>query len=86
MGDHELTLYYSPMCPYCIRVRYFLSRQGITVPEKNTQRDPDAHRELIEVGGKGQVPALMIDGAILYESNDIIRWFKQHQAQPTGDR
>lgn len=59
-----------------------MSKNNIAVPEKDTSRDPDARRELIEAGGKGQVPALMIDGQVLYESNDIIQWFKQNVVQP----
>lgn len=82
MSQQELVLYHAAYCPYCIRVRHFMSKNNISVPEKDTSRNPDARRELIEAGGKGQVPALMIDGHVLYESNDIIQWFKQNVVQP----
>ena len=65
MSKQELVLYYSPYCLYCIRVRRFMSKNNISVPEKDTSRDSNARRELIEAGGKGQVPALMIDGQML---------------------
>ena len=81
MSNRELTLYHYIMCPYCMRVRRYLSRHGIAVAQKNVRRDPAARRQLIEAGGKGQVPALMIDGEVLYESNDIIRWFERNMVQ-----
>ena len=84
MGDRELTLYHYTMCPYCMRVRRFLAAHDVTVTEKNIRRDPAARRELIEAGGKSQVPALMIDGDVLYESNEIIRWFEQNVIQTDG--
>ena len=84
MNNQGLMLYYSPYCQYCIRVRRFMSQNDISVPEKDISRDSNARRELIEAGGKGQVPALMIDGQVLYESNDIIQWFKQNVLE-TGE-
>ncbi len=81
MSQNELVLYHTLLCPYCVRVRRFLSANNISIPEKDTLMDPSARRELIEAGGKGQVPALMIDGQVLYESNDIIEWVKQNVMQ-----
>ncbi len=81
MNQHELMLYHNVMCPYCVRVRRFLSANNVVIPEKDTLLNPSARRELIEAGGKGQVPALMIDGEVLYESNDIIEWVKKNVMQ-----
>jgi glutaredoxin 3 len=81
MSQKELVLYQNPICPYCVRVRQFFSANNISIPEKNTLMDPRARRELIEMGGKSQVPALMIDGQILYESSDIIAWVKENVLQ-----
>jgi len=73
-----LTLYHFMACPYCQRVRDFLAKEGITVPMKNTQENPAFRQELIDLGGKSQVPCLVIDGKALYESLDIIEWFKKY--------
>lgn len=83
MDQHELVLYQYDMCPFCHMVRSFLDANGLEIPIKDTLMDPDARRELIELGGKGQVPALSIDGQILYESNDIIDWLGEHLLSPT---
>jgi len=34
--------------------------------------------ELIKIGGKSQVPCLVINGRALYESQDIIKWFDEN--------
>lgn len=76
---NELTLYHFESCPFCRRVRDFLSMNDINVEMKDTLADPVARRELMRLGGKTQVPALRIgEDEILYESSDIIQWFSDH--------
>ncbi len=74
----QLTLYYFNSCPFCRLVREYLARNNISVPMKNIQEDPAAREELTRIGGKSQVPCLIIDGKALYESLDIIEWFKKN--------
>ena len=81
MNQHNLVLYHFASCPYCLRVRRFLSANNLSVPEKDILLDPTARRELVEAGGSSQVPALMIDGEVLYESTDIIQWFARNFVQ-----
>lgn len=74
----QLTLYHFDGCPYCQRVKDFMKQKGISIPMKDTHQDPEAKEELIRIGGKLQVPCLTIDGKALYESLDIIDWFKKN--------
>ena len=76
--NHELVLYVMTGCPYCIKVKRFLTDNGVTIPERNISTDADAERTLIAVGGKRQVPCLFIDGKPLYESSDIIAWVQEN--------
>ena len=69
----ELTLYGRRTCPYCLRVISHIQNRGVDIPLCDTS-DPDNRSRLIEIGGKGQVPCLVIDGAPMYESGDIISW------------
>jgi len=78
MKQHELALYQYDACPFCARVRYFLDEHAVSIPIKDTLLDPAARQELIQIGGKGQVPCLVIDGEPLYESNDIIQWVQDN--------
>ena len=65
-------------CPFCYRVRRFLQSAGIEMEIRDTLRDPAAHAELVEGGGRGTVPCLRIargdDVRWLYESADIIEY------------
>jgi len=75
---NHLTLYYKPTCPYCQKVLGFMDQNGISVPLKNREETPQIRQELVDIGGKPQVPCLIIDGKALYESDDIIQWFKKN--------
>lgn len=74
----DLTLYYQEYCPYCRKVLNFMDAEDIHLNLKNVQEKPENRQELIKKGGKSQVPALEIDGKIMYESNDIIQWLKEN--------
>lgn len=67
-------LYYKPTCPYCNKVRAYMADNGIELPLRDIDSDPEARAELERVGGKVQVPCLFIDGKPMYESDDIIAY------------
>ncbi len=69
-------LYYKPTCPYCVKVLRFMQGAGIECEMRNTL-EPGIAEELIAIGGKRQVPCLVIDGQALYESDDIIAYMKE---------
>jgi glutathione S-transferase len=73
-----LTLYHFESCPFCQKVRRFIKEHGMTIPEKDIKLDSAARDELIGIGGKAQVPCLVIDGVALYESGDIITWLEEN--------
>ena len=72
----ELMLYYFPSCPYCRLVLDCLDRLDLEIPMRDIHSEPGARDDLIEIGGKGQVPCLVIDGKPLYESGDVVRWLE----------
>ena len=72
----KLMLYYFPSSPYCRVVLDCLERLDLEIPMRDIQSEPGARDELMEIGGKGQVPCLVIDGKPLYESADVIRWLE----------
>jgi glutaredoxin 3 len=74
----ELILYHFEGCPYCSRVKDHLARNNIKIPWRDIHANPAYREELVALGGKAQVPCLMIDGKPLYESLDIIEWFKKN--------
>ena len=71
----KLILYISHRCPFCQKVLGYMEQKRIEVPWKDTS-DLSNRQELIRIGGKKQIPCLVMDGKALYESNDIINWFE----------
>jgi len=73
-------LYQYDGCPFCSLVRRFLDEAGIEIEVRDTLRDPEAFRELVQGGGSATVPCLRIvtGGATrwLYESRDIIEYLE----------
>jgi len=71
-----MELFYYPECPYCHKVRQYLAEHNIELPLLNAHEPENAQR-LRELGGKIQVPALLYeDGAVMYESDDIIAFLE----------
>ncbi|WP_286266185.1 glutaredoxin family protein [Thalassotalea atypica] len=76
----HLSLYQLAACPFCVKVRRALKRQGIEMPIVDIKANQGAPREeLLKGGGKAKVPCLRIDNGKegvtwMYESNDIINY------------
>jgi len=71
----QLTLFFRPTCPYSQKVLNYMKQNNITLPLKDISNESN-RQELIQVGGKQQIPCLIIDGKAMYESDDIIAWLK----------
>lgn len=86
-----LTLYYKPTCPYCQRVLGEAESLGVKMDLKDVSADETIKDELIEKGGKRQVPFLVdTDRDVsMYESGDIVAYLEEHyqtaEAAHTGD-
>lgn len=75
----DLELFKFDSCPFCVKVLATIRQLGVEgIRLRDTMREPAANAELIERGGKRQVPCLFIDGEALYESGDIVAWLRQH--------
>ena len=80
----ELVLYKFDRCPYCRRAMAAIDELGLQVSYKDTRQNPHFREELIQKGGKSQVPCLFINGTPLYESRDIIRSLKAYVERQTS--
>lgn len=72
----EYKLFVGTACPHCRKVENFMEENNIEIQIVNINENRDAMKELIEKGGKRQVPCLFHDGKYMYESNDIIEFLK----------
>ncbi|MBR1829758.1 MAG: glutathione S-transferase N-terminal domain-containing protein [Atopobiaceae bacterium] len=78
MGPTDnLELYYRNFCGYSRKVLDYMEEHGITMTTHCLQTEEGAEQRLVELGGKAQVPCLIIDGKALYESDDIIAYLAE---------
>ena len=77
-----LKLYQFQQCPFCVRTRRNIRRLGLNIETRDARNDPKWHNELVNEGGRYQVPSLRIDNGgenveWLYESKNIIQYLDQ---------
>lgn len=78
----SMKLYHFKQCPFCVKTRRTIHRLGLNIEIRDARNDPKWNQELIEEGGKYQVPCLRVvngDGSVewMYESNNINRYLDQ---------
>lgn len=81
----SLKLYQFQQCPFCVKTRRRIRGLGLNIETRDARNDPRWQAELVEQGGRYQVPCLRIDkgdGTIewLYESKRIIQYLDQRFA------
>jgi len=81
-----LSLYYKESCPFCQRVMQMADNLGVAFDLKDIEDDAVLTAELIEKGGKRQVPYLIDTDkdVAMYESNDIIEYIRDNYANPVA--
>ena len=72
-------IYQFKQCPFCVKTRRSIRRQGLNIETREARNDPQWNSELINEGGKYQVPCLRLikdDGSTqwMYGSDDIIQY------------
>ena len=79
--DETLALYYTPTCPFCVRVLRVIDELGIDVELRNVWEDPQHRTDLVEARGRATVPVLRCTSAEkdrwMPESADIIRYLRE---------
>lgn len=78
----ELSLYHTTTCWFCGKVRQTISDLGIEIELHDIAASSSRRQELVQGGGKAQVPCLRIaqpDGRVewRYESADICRYLSE---------
>ena len=81
-----IKMYQFAQCPFCVKTRRNIRRLGLNIELRDARNDPQWHNELINQGGKYQVPCLRLvkaDGSSewMYGSDDIIQYLDQRFGQ-----
>jgi len=69
MADKKVVIYSTPTCPYCHRVKEYLSRKGIPYTDIDVAQDREKAKEMIQKSGQMSVPVIIIDGEIVVGFN-----------------
>ncbi|MDE2041328.1 MAG: glutaredoxin family protein [Patescibacteria group bacterium] len=63
--SHNVTVYSTPTCPYCVLAKDYLKGKGVAFKDVNVASDHTAAREMVMKSGQMGVPVIDIDGNIL---------------------
>lgn len=63
--DKNITVYSTPTCPFCIRVKQFLKDNNVKFSDIDVSSDSEKADEMIKKSGQMGVPVIEIDGAIV---------------------
>jgi glutaredoxin len=77
-----LSLYHTPFCPYCERVRSTARRLGLDLELRDIDESSDRRKELVTATGRQSVPCLRIereDGTVewMHESEEIAAYLEE---------
>jgi glutaredoxin 3 len=61
----SVTVYSTPTCPYCVRVKQFLKENNISYLDFDVSADQQKAQEMIDKSGQMGVPVVEIDGKII---------------------
>lgn len=64
-NNHNVIVYSTPTCPYCIMAKDYLKNKGIDFKDVNVALDHSGAREMIEKSGQMGVPVVEIDDQIV---------------------
>ena len=78
----NMALYQFQQCPFCVKTRRQIRRLALNIESRDARNDPQWNQELINDGGKYQVPCLKImaaDGSVqwMYESTEINQYLDE---------
>ena len=78
----SMKLYQFRQCPFCVKTRRSIRRLGLNIELRDARNDPQWQSELVNEGGRYQVPCLRLveaDGGSewLYGSDNIVGYLER---------
>jgi glutaredoxin-like YruB-family protein len=62
---HNIKVYSTPTCPYCIRAKDYLKQKNVTFQNIDVSTDKAGLDEMVKVSGQMGVPVIIVDGQIV---------------------
>lgn len=64
-SSHNVTIYSTPTCPYCVYAKRFFTEKGVPFTDIDVSKDMEKAREMVAKSGQMGVPVVDIDGTVL---------------------
>lgn len=61
----EVTVYTTPTCPWCQRLKSYLSEKGVPYQEVDVAADVESARQLMDVSGQRSVPVTTVGDQVI---------------------
>jgi glutaredoxin 3 len=68
-----ITIYTTPLCPYCVRAKRLLTAKGASFEEIDVMMDPDQRRKMEERSGRHTVPQIFFADTHIGGCDDLYR-------------
>lgn len=65
MKNHNVTVYSTPTCPYCVYAKEYFKKNNVEFKDVDVSRDRASAEEMVRKSGQMGVPVIDIDGKIL---------------------
>jgi glutaredoxin 3 len=65
MKNHNVIVYSTPTCPYCVYAKAYFKSKGVTFEDIDVSKDREKGQEMVQKSGQMGVPVIDIDGKIL---------------------
>lgn len=69
MNAKNVTVYSTPTCPYCVRVKEYLTKKGVVYRDLNVAVDRAAAHEMVQKSGQMGVPVIVVDDRVVIGFN-----------------
>ncbi|MDQ1660155.1 MAG: mycoredoxin [Blastococcus sp.] len=81
--EAAVTMYTTPWCGYCVRLKKLMQREGIAFAEVDIEAVPDAAELVMQAnGGNRTVPTLVFAGGVALTNPSIDQVKAQLDSQP----
>ncbi len=78
MKNHNVIVYSTPTCPYCVYAKDYFKSKGVYFVDIDVSRDRAKGEEMVRKSGQMGVPVIDIDGNILvgFQPNEFDKLLK----------
>jgi len=69
MAAKDIKVYSTPTCPWCKKVKDYLTEKGVQYTDYNVAQDREKLQEMVDLTGQRGVPIIIIDGKAIVGFN-----------------